>query len=243
MVGYYMTAQDMRCSTKRSSWYKKSIITVIIASLLICSAVTLTLSSFPKASAQKTIPPTRPLPGQEQEQEQQTTTSDAASDKAQEAFNSNNRLPENTNQEQEQQQQQQPTNQGEEEEDKENKGKGKAKGKDKRNDEQDFVPIATSGNYVYFVWPSNKTTADFEIMFKASTDGGKTFGPKINLSNSAGINSERPDIAASGNNVYVSWWERNQTSNEPVMRISNDNGKTFGEIIKLSSNGMIRARI
>ena len=80
-------------------------------------------------------------------------------------------------------------------------------------------------------------------MFKASTDGGKTFGPKINLSNSAGINSERPDIAASGNNVYVSWWERNQTSNEPVMRISNDNGKTFGEIIKLSSNGMIRARI
>jgi hypothetical protein len=37
------------------------------------------------------------------------------------------------------------------------------------------VPIASSGNNVYVVWPSNKTTADFEIMFKASTDGGKTF--------------------------------------------------------------------
>jgi hypothetical protein len=29
-------------------------------------------------------------------------------------------------------------------------------------------------------------------MFKASTDGGKIFGEKINLSNSTGIDSERP---------------------------------------------------
>ena len=41
-------------------------------------------------------------------------------------------------------------------------------------------------------------------------------------------------IAAAGSNVYVSWWERNQTSNEPVLRISNDNGKTFGDKIMLS---------
>ncbi|MFL6471063.1 MAG: hypothetical protein ACJ71H_09455 [Nitrososphaeraceae archaeon] len=39
----------------------------------------------------------------------------------------------------------------------------------------------------------------------------------------------------SGNNVYVSWWERNQTSHEPVLIVSNDNGKSFGEIIKLSA--------
>jgi hypothetical protein len=57
----------------------------------------------------------------------------------------------------------------------------------------------------------SKTAADFEIMFKASTDGGKTFGPKINLSNSKGIDSERPQIAAAGNNVYVTWWERANT--------------------------------
>ena len=96
------------------------------------------------------------------------------------------------------------------------------------------APIATSGNYVYVVWPSNKTTSDFEIMFRASTDNGKTFGPKINLSNSTGIDSERPEINAAGNNVYVSWWERNSTSNEPVLRISTDNGKSFGGMIRLS---------
>jgi hypothetical protein len=47
-------------------------------------------------------------------------------------------------------------------------------------------------------------------------------------------NSQDVQIAAAGNNVYLTWWERNQTMNEPVMRISNDNGKTFGEKIMLS---------
>jgi hypothetical protein len=41
---------------------------------------------------------------------------------------------------------------------------------------------------------------------------------KINLSNTKGTESESEDasIAASGNNVYVSWWERDHTSNEPI---------------------------
>ena len=72
-------------------------------------------------------------------------------------------------------------------------------------------------------------------MFKASTDGGKTFGNKMNLSNTPKSDSQDAQIAAAGNNVYVTWWERNQTMNEPVMRVSNDNGKTFGQEIMLSS--------
>jgi hypothetical protein len=43
------------------------------------------------------------------------------------------------------------------------------------------------------------------------------------------------EISAAGNNVYVSLWERNATSNEPVLRVSNDSGKTFGEKIMLSA--------
>jgi hypothetical protein len=98
------------------------------------------------------------------------------------------------------------------------------------------APIATSGNNVYVTWWTNKS-GDSDVMFKASNDGGKTFGSKINLSNSPGIRSDNAEIAASGNNVHVSWWERaNQTSNEPVMKVSNDNGKTFGEKIMLSNN-------
>ena len=96
------------------------------------------------------------------------------------------------------------------------------------------APIATSDdNNVYIAWWSNKTGND-EVMFKASADGGKTFGDKMNLSNSTNSESQDAEIAASANNVYISWWERNQTSNEPVLRVSNDNGKTFGEKIMLS---------
>jgi hypothetical protein len=98
------------------------------------------------------------------------------------------------------------------------------------------APIATSGDKnVYVTWWSNKIGND-EVMFKASTDAGKTFGSKINLSNSPKSESQNAQIAASGSNVYVSWWERNATSNEPVLRVSNDNGKTFGEKIMLSNN-------
>ena len=97
------------------------------------------------------------------------------------------------------------------------------------------VPIATSGDKnVYVTWFTNKT-GDDEVMFKASTDGGKTFGDKMNLSNSSKSDSQDAQIAAAGSNVYVSWWERNATSEEPVLRVSNDNGKSFGDIIKLSN--------
>jgi hypothetical protein len=97
------------------------------------------------------------------------------------------------------------------------------------------APIATSGDKnVYVAWSSNKT-GNNEVMFKASTHGGKTFSDKMNLSNSSKSESVNVQIGAAGSNVYVTWWERNATSNEPVIRVSNDNGKTFGEKIILSA--------
>jgi hypothetical protein len=105
------------------------------------------------------------------------------------------------------------------------------------NDEtRSKAPIATSssGDHAYVTWWTNKSGND-EVMFKASTDGDKTFSNKMNLSNTPKSDSQDAQIAAAGNNVYVTWWERNQTMNEPVMRISNDNGKSFGPMIMLSS--------
>jgi hypothetical protein len=72
-------------------------------------------------------------------------------------------------------------------------------------------------------------------MFKASTGSGKTFSDKMNLSNSTNAESQDAQIAAAGNNVYVTWWELNATSAEPVLRISHDNGKKFGQAIMLSA--------
>ena len=72
-------------------------------------------------------------------------------------------------------------------------------------------------------------------MFKAFTHSGKTFSDKMNLSNSTNAESRDAQIAAAGNNVYVTWWVLNATSTEPVLRVSNDNGNTFGERRMLSA--------
>jgi hypothetical protein len=100
------------------------------------------------------------------------------------------------------------------------------------------APIATSGDNAYITWWTNKT-GNFEVMFRASTDNGVTFGDKINLSNTTEADSDDAEIAASGDSVYVTWWERNDTSDTPVARVSNDNGATFGPMLMLATNGTI----
>ncbi len=97
---------------------------------------------------------------------------------------------------------------------------------------------AISGNNIYVAWFTNKS-GNWEVMFRASTDGGKTFGDKINLSNSTEADSTRVQIDSDANSVVVTWWETNQTSDFPVMRISEDNGKTFGPLLKLATNETI----
>ena len=100
------------------------------------------------------------------------------------------------------------------------------------------APIAISGDNIYIVWPTNSTGND-EVNFRASTDGGTTFTDKINLSNTTDAESQDAEITADGDNVIVTWWERNQTAEEPVVRISTDNAETFGPILKLATNGTI----
>jgi hypothetical protein len=68
-----------------------------------------------------------------------------------------------------------------------------------------------------------------------------SFSEKMNLSNSTGSDSINAEIEASGNDVFVTWWENNRTSNEPVMRISQDGGNTFDPVLSLAANDTHRA--
>jgi hypothetical protein len=102
------------------------------------------------------------------------------------------------------------------------------------------APVALSGDNIYITWWTNNTANNNnEVMFRASTDGGATFGDKIDLSNTTDADSTRVEIAGEGSNVIVSWWETNQTSDTPVARISTDAGQTFGPILMLGKNGTI----
>jgi hypothetical protein len=102
------------------------------------------------------------------------------------------------------------------------------------------APAVVSGENVYIAWWTNKTANNNEeVMFRASTDSGATFGDKINLSNTTDAESWRVLIAGEGPNVLVSWWETNQTSDIPVARISTDSGQTFGPMLRLATNGTL----
>jgi hypothetical protein len=102
-----------------------------------------------------------------------------------------------------------------------------------------LAPMATSGNNVYIVWPSN-ATGHLEISFRSSSDNGQTFADKVNLSNTPNVDSTDPQIAASGNYVHISWWEDYGNGTRiPFFRTSNDDGHTFGLALSLSDNGPI----
>ncbi|HEV2876915.1 MAG TPA: hypothetical protein VGW09_06555 [Nitrososphaeraceae archaeon] len=105
------------------------------------------------------------------------------------------------------------------------------------NGNESRSPAVVSGETVYIAWWTNKTANNNEeVMFRASMDGGATFGPITNLSNSDNADSINTEISAEGGNVIVSWWERNQTAMVPVARVSTDSGQTFGDRLNITAN-------
>jgi hypothetical protein len=101
--------------------------------------------------------------------------------------------------------------------------------------------IAVSGNNnVYLTWWDNKT-GNNEVFFAGSSNGGKSFRNPINLSNATGGSADS-QIAASGSNVYVTWWDNKTGSWEVFSRASTDNGRSFGNATMLKSIGNSTAK-
>ena len=88
--------------------------------------------------------------------------------------------------------------------------------------------MAVSGNNVYVLWehtPGNNGG----IFFTRSTDNGGTFSSIKNLGNNTGFNGF-PQIAVSGNNVFVVWHD---ATHGIFFTRSTDNGGTFGNPVIL----------
>jgi hypothetical protein len=96
--------------------------------------------------------------------------------------------------------------------------------------------VAASGSNEYVVWWDNKA-GNWEVVFAKSSDGGKTFGNPINISNSPEARSIGARIAVQGNNVYISWVDVDGSTGQKqvLFRASYDNGETFGTPVKLNS--------
>jgi hypothetical protein len=99
----------------------------------------------------------------------------------------------------------------------------------------EYPQIAVSGNNVYVVW-FDYATGLTDIYFKRSTDGGATFSGSSNLSNNIG-GAYSPQIAVSGNNVYVVWFDLTTENEEILFTRSTNSGATFSNTpINLSNN-------
>lgn len=68
--------------------------------------------------------------------------------------------------------------------------------------------IATAGSNVYIVWHEfDMAGGQPDVYFSRSTNRGRTFGSRQNLSTTSMISSTDEDIAVSGKNVFVVWSE------------------------------------
>ena len=97
-----------------------------------------------------------------------------------------------------------------------------------------FPQIATSGNNVYVTW-QDTTPGNSDIFFAVSTNKGTSFGTPINISNNTD-SSVSPQIATSGNNVYVTWQDGPLFNRDTFFAVSNNNGTSFGTPINLGNN-------
>jgi len=97
--------------------------------------------------------------------------------------------------------------------------------------------IAASGDNLYVVW-ADKSTGYGDINLKKITNNNTIFNSTINLSNNNG-NSTDPEIAASGDNVYVVWADNSggkDGNGDVFFSSSKDNRISFDELTNLSNN-------
>jgi hypothetical protein len=116
----------------------------------------------------------------------------------------------------------------------------KIPGTDIFEDSAEDTKIAASGDNVYVVsW--DKKTGNWEVFLARSTDNGQTIEDTINISNSPDTRSDAAEIAAEGDNVYMTWFETSKDGKkvDSLLRVSDDNGATFGPILNLATNGTI----
>lgn len=96
------------------------------------------------------------------------------------------------------------------------------------------VILEGSGEHVHIMIDDFGTNKDLVIL--SSSDSGATFGDPINLSNNAqGHSISDGQLLLNGNTLWAIWGATRNAENDVIMRVSHDNGASFGEPTNLSS--------
>jgi hypothetical protein len=100
--------------------------------------------------------------------------------------------------------------------------------------DSEFPQIATAGENMYVVWQDDRT-GNSDIYLKAGRDGGTKFRGLRNLSNNTG-ESEFPQIAAAGDNLFVVWQDNTTGNSDIYLKAGRDNGTKISGTKNLSNN-------
>jgi Neuraminidase (sialidase) len=93
--------------------------------------------------------------------------------------------------------------------------------------------VLVSDSAVYVVW-EDSTPGASDVFVLRSTDNGATWKAVKNLSNNSG-DSNKPQIAVSGSNVYVTWEDETPGSLDILLIRSTDNGATWKAVKNLGN--------
>jgi hypothetical protein len=100
--------------------------------------------------------------------------------------------------------------------------------------------ITTLGTKLFVVWSQQNAAGTLDdVYFVRSLDNGVSFGSKIKISASgtSDINWARPQVAASGQFVYITWTDSGAL--DTFFRRSINSGASFQGIINLSNSGTV----
>jgi hypothetical protein len=104
--------------------------------------------------------------------------------------------------------------------------------------------VVATGTYVYIAWEDATLVTggggSYEIWMRVSSNNGASFGPAIRITTNTG-DSRYASIAASGSYVYVAWEDTTPVTGSGIgteiwMRVSANNGATFGSAIRITTN-------
>jgi hypothetical protein len=92
---------------------------------------------------------------------------------------------------------------------------------------------ATTDGHIYVAW-RDAISGSKEIVLRVSDDKGDEFGEIKNVSNNKGLCSN-PEIAASGDSVYITWTDNTPGNVEVFFAASTNGGSSFGSVVNLSN--------
>jgi PKD repeat protein len=96
----------------------------------------------------------------------------------------------------------------------------------------EFPFPATAGATIHLVWRDNRD-GNYEVYYKRSTDGGKSWSSDVRLTNNPG-QSLWPALAATSHLLHLLWCDERNGTQALYYTVSTDQGTTWAEETRLS---------